>query len=827
MRSSDFTSQINEKTVNRLIISLNERYDQTQQRIETKYDMLLKNLRIKLVMNKTLIDNNYNQKLKGLSTERDAINSEINLNKKEFFGAFRNRKNIKALDSKHDKIFQNYRELRTEQIHKISQLDFVISDMFMQIIQKEAFHKKEKDIKNKTNEKTKIVDKIMADYDQLCMINEINRCSVLITQEPETAYNYYLRGEIYSKYNDNKAAVNEYVKAIERDPDDPVYQFKLARALTEIEGPSNENQVTMRFVKNQEDVIKLVKTLDISIRNHYYIQLINKQEVVIEDVIKLILTNVDDYERKIEYLRRSLVNQLNNKYKLYVFSRLLYGLGECYYHKQDYKKSIYYYSLAKRHDSNLNIPHNILFESIIRRRNKGIKKYENGHFEEAITIFTGAILERIKINKNKYPWQLAPWQKKSSLPVYYIAPEIIDQNADCIFWRGKTYYAQREMKKAGHDFNKAIHLTDNNKRYNSYIQGLRTKANSLYHNKEYLLAIEECKVLLEIRLKFPRMLYGGPSSAQSMGVFQIDGVRSKVEHLIDKCRVELQKIRGELVREPTPMERNIKELLKSNVIGRIEAAEALGEIGDSRAIWSLSVAFKDRDIGVRIAVVEALGKIGEPALDRLTIIFQSSHGRVLEVVIEVLGKIGEPAIKPLLLLLNNDARSRPITSVKAFVKIGQPAVIPLINNLKHRIPKGRWGSAKSLGEIGDPRAVEPLIQALNDSNIGVRIAVVEALGKIGSPRAIVPLIDAIRDEVYQVRVSVVEALGEIGDPRALEPLSHALTDEVYQVRVSVVEALGEIGGPGVVEPLSHAVNDRDIRVRIVANRARARFSSYF
>jgi HEAT repeat protein len=44
--------------------------------------------------------------------------------------------------------------------------------------------------------------------------------------------------------------------------------------------------------------------------------------------------------------------------------------------------------------------------------------------------------------------------------------------------------------------------------------------------------------------------------------------------------------------------------------------------------------------------------------------------------------------------------------------------------------------AKAVGKIGDSRAVEPLINALNDSDSDVRREVAKAIGKIGYSRAV-------------------------------------------------------------------------------------------
>ena len=59
-------------------------------------------------------------------------------------------------------------------------------------------------------------------------------------------------------------------------------------------------------------------------------------------------------------------------------------------------------------------------------------------------------------------------------------------------------------------------------------------------------------------------------------------------------------------------------------------------------------------------------------------------------------------------------------------------------------------AAWALGEIGDSRAVECLIEALEDEDWSVRWHVIWALVKIGDP-AVVPLIKALGDENRNVR----------------------------------------------------------------------------
>ena len=105
----------------------------------------------------------------------------------------------------------------------------------------------------------------------------------------------------------------------------------------------------------------------------------------------------------------------------------------------------------------------------------------------------------------------------------------------------------------------------------------------------------------------------------------------------------------------------------------------------------------------------------------------------------------------------------------------------------------RRDAARALGELEDPRAVEPLIAALGDERSDVRQAAAEALGKIKDPRAVEPLIAALGDERSDMRQAAAKALGAIGDARTMEPLIAALKDAEWRVREAAAQALDHLG----------------------------------
>ncbi len=68
-----------------------------------------------------------------------------------------------------------------------------------------------------------------------------------------------------------------------------------------------------------------------------------------------------------------------------------------------------------------------------------------------------------------------------------------------------------------------------------------------------------------------------------------------------------------------------------------------------------------------------------------------------------------------------------------------------LRKLKSRNDQTRRHAVKGLGESSDPRAIGPLIAALNDGSYLVRKEAAQALGEIGDARAVRPLINLIEE----------------------------------------------------------------------------------
>jgi HEAT repeat protein len=154
-------------------------------------------------------------------------------------------------------------------------------------------------------------------------------------------------------------------------------------------------------------------------------------------------------------------------------------------------------------------------------------------------------------------------------------------------------------------------------------------------------------------------------------------------------------------------------------------------------------------------------------------------------------------------------------SQKAQSQANGRMVSALVVALRDSIPDVRVSAAHALGSLGDPRAVEALLQALrSDSDAGVRKMAAWALGEIESPSAVGGLSQAVRsDSSAEVRAAAAWALGEIESAEAVDALGAALRDSSVEVRRNAVWALGEIESAEAVEWLLPALRDADVEIR--------------
>jgi HEAT repeat protein len=142
---------------------------------------------------------------------------------------------------------------------------------------------------------------------------------------------------------------------------------------------------------------------------------------------------------------------------------------------------------------------------------------------------------------------------------------------------------------------------------------------------------------------------------------------------------------------------------------------ALGGIGGNEATQALTGVLMDDGemLEVRVAATSALGNIGSPeAVDTLKTVFdnQSINTDIRNGALLALGKTENQEAAGFFIEKLGD-KDFGVSAREALISMGEPAVEPLIENLKTEDQKVKDETALILIEIGDPRAVEPLIEA--------------------------------------------------------------------------------------------------------------------
>jgi HEAT repeat protein len=252
------------------------------------------------------------------------------------------------------------------------------------------------------------------------------------------------------------------------------------------------------------------------------------------------------------------------------------------------------------------------------------------------------------------------------------------------------------------------------------------------------------------------------------------------------------------LKESRNVEGLIFALRHKDPIVQYDAAEALGDLGDERAVEPLLTALKnDETGGVRWKAAEALSKLGTYSVAGLIGALQHDDDDVRWKAAIALGEIGDPQSIPSLISVLCD-KDRFVRSRAAYAlsMIGEPAVDPLICALREGDGNLRWGAAIALGKIQNPRAIDPLIHALADKYENVRAESAAALAAIGKP-ALGPLLQFLKFSDGAMRIEIVTALGELHDTGAIQPLIQLLDTAGDDERKAIADALDEILVPAV------------------------------
>jgi len=226
------------------------------------------------------------------------------------------------------------------------------------------------------------------------------------------------------------------------------------------------------------------------------------------------------------------------------------------------------------------------------------------------------------------------------------------------------------------------------------------------------------------------------------------------------------------------------------------AADALGEIGDERAIEPLLADFVKHKHNVYSAS-SALGRFKEKVVDPLIdLLFDPSVKPLHDLIIIELWMIGdERAIDPIIETLNQtDDGKIKAQAINALGVFRSGTAIPSLAKILFEADNidDRSRTAHVIGEIGGKKAIEVLINALENGSTEVQQSAVLAMGNLKHLDDLEPLLTALKSDNHYIRSGAAVSLGNLRDKRAIDALTIALTDVNQDMRNTVQWALDKI-----------------------------------
>ncbi len=262
---------------------------------------------------------------------------------------------------------------------------------------------------------------------------------------------------------------------------------------------------------------------------------------------------------------------------------------------------------------------------------------------------------------------------------------------------------------------------------------------------------------------------------------------------------------------------------------REEAAKALADLGDPNTLDEILTALEDDYWAVRAQLGWALAKIGgERAVDGLITLFSDNMMEVQAEAVSAMVSMGLSTGPKLISCLKDERWRVREQSAKALGLLKDPqAVQGLMIACRDRDGAVKSAAAEALGRIGDPKAVPALIKLFKDTSKIVRETAGTALVHIGE-ESIPALLETLKDPHFVVRCHGVRALGgmttdyQMGkawtrDARVVDALIAALKDEDRAVREDATIALGIIGDPKAVDGLIEAMKDGAVKRHAISS----------
>jgi len=274
--------------------------------------------------------------------------------------------------------------------------------------------------------------------------------------------------------------------------------------------------------------------------------------------------------------------------------------------------------------------------------------------------------------------------------------------------------------------------------------------------------------------------------------------------------------------KPEFVELFVTNLGDKDIDVRYAAAEAIGKIKreslskqqQALVTQALVRTLKDRQVDVRLSAATTLKRLGwAPSSDDQAVAFEIAFGNLQDAA-----KLGEVALEPLLAELSHFGTQQRRAAVEALVKMNDPRTVwPLLTAMNDPDSTVKVSAIRALGKNTSNDVAAALLKMLWDPDPHARLAAAEALAEREDPDLMQHFVELLADANFEVKLVAIRFLSRLNIPilfdQQMVPL---LSDPDSDVRRTVIQVLGTSRNSAFIGPLIMALVDEERPVREAA-----------
>ena len=259
---------------------------------------------------------------------------------------------------------------------------------------------------------------------------------------------------------------------------------------------------------------------------------------------------------------------------------------------------------------------------------------------------------------------------------------------------------------------------------------------------------------------------------------------------------------------------------------KVGLINALGRRGSVSSASIVRAALRDKDEAVRIAAMQALGRIADPESEPpLRKLLASASGRELRAAQDSYLRLAETLLaageakraSPMYHRLYDEAQSEQekCAALAGIAKSDKERAVPMLLKAMSSGESNLAGvAASALAAVPGEKATKMIAAAAGRSRPEVRRRLIGILGNRRDAVAL-PVLFAVveRDREAKVREAALLAMGQIGSPAAVPTLAKAAGDADQPVRMAAATALARLPGRSATRAIIAALGAAPANVR--------------